>query len=344
MAAQSRQENLDVVSLTRPAFAEIVRRMRAEPFSFEFFQAVWLLERSQPEGARVGYFSDPSREAVRFGAYPSLAFPASEIQAIDWTARPPMMLVNFMGLTGPSGVLPHVYTELIEERDRLQDRSLREFLDIFNHRLISLFYRAWARHRFMVEPNPFQICLRSLIGLGTPGLQDRQTVLDDSLVYYAGLFALQPRSATALERVLEDYFHVPVEVVQFVGAWYPLGPDSTCWLEERGTGSEELGLGVVVGDAVWDQQSRARIRLGPLALDEYREFLPGCSGYRRLRDLTRFFSRGEIDFDVQLILKQADVPDWQIEEESPVQLGWTTWMKTQPVFSRNPEDTVLPLD
>jgi len=60
MAAQSRQENLDVVSLTRPAFAEIVRRMRAEPFSFEFFQAVWLLERSQPEGARVGYFSDPS--------------------------------------------------------------------------------------------------------------------------------------------------------------------------------------------------------------------------------------------------------------------------------------------
>jgi type VI secretion system protein ImpH len=344
VAAQSRQENSDVALYSASAFEEILRRMRTEPFSFSFFQAVWLLERMNPHGAPVGRFSDPRREVVRFGAFPSLVFPASEIQTIDWRAEPPQMVVNFMGLTGPSGVLPRVYTELIEERGRLLDRSLRDFLDILNHRLLSLFYRAWARNRFPVEPWRLRQCLLSLVGLGLPALENRQTVEDDSVAFYCGLFALEARSAAALERILADYFRAPVEIVQFVGAWYRLGDDSTCRFGGNEGPSEALGMGVVVGDAVYDLQSRVRIRLGPLSLRQYEEFLPGHLGYRRLRDITRFFSRGEFDFEVQLILRQADVPDWRMEDDSTVQLGWTTWMKTRPVFPRNPEDTVLALN
>ena len=228
MAAQSRQENSDVAVHSARLFEEILRRMRAEPFSFSFFQAVWLLERIDPDRAGVGRFSEPGHEVVRFGAYPSLAFPASEIQTIEWKPDPPQMVVNFMGLTGPSGVLPHVYTELIEERGKLQDRSLRDFLDILNHRLISLFYRAWARSRFHIEPWRLRQCLLSLVGLGLPALENRQTVEDDSIAFYCGLFALEPRSAAALERILADYFQAPVQIVQFVGAWYRLGDDSTC--------------------------------------------------------------------------------------------------------------------
>jgi type VI secretion system protein ImpH len=344
MAAQSGQENSDVALYSAGLFDEILRRMRTEPFSFSFFQAVWLLERMRPDGAAVGRFSEPRREVVRFGAYPSLVFPASEIQTIDWKAEPPQMVVNFMGLTGPSGVLPRVYTELIEERGKLQDRSLRDFLDILNHRLISLFYRAWARSRFPIEPQRLRQCLLSLVGLGLPALECRQTVEDDSVAFYCGLFALQSRSAAALERILADYFQAPVEIVQFVGAWYRLGDDSTCRFGDSDSPSEVLGEGVVVGDAVFDLQSRARIRLGPLSLRQYEEFLPGRLGYRRLRDITKFFSRGEFDFEVQLILRQAEVPDWRMEDDSPVQLGWTTWMKTRPVFPRSPEDTVLALN
>ena len=344
MAAQSRQENSDVAVHSAKLFEEILRRMRAEPFSFSFFQAVWLLERMHPDRAGVGRFSEPGHEVVRFGAYPSLAFPASEIQTIEWKPDPPQMVVNFMGLTGPSGVLPRVYTELIEERGKLQDRSLRDFLDILNHRLISLFYRAWARSRFHIEPWRLRQCLLSLVGLGLPALENRQTVEDDSIAFYCGLFALEPRSAAALERIVADYFQAPVEIVQFVGAWYRLGDDSTCRFGGREGPSESLGMGVVVGDAVFDLQSRARIRLGPLSLRQYEEFLPGRLGYRRLRDITKLFSRGEIDFEVQLILRQSDVPDWRMEDDSPVQLGWTTWMKTKPVFPRSPEDTVLSLN
>jgi type VI secretion system protein ImpH len=343
LASPGGQENPDVTG-SHSAFEEVLRRMRTEPWSFAFFQAVWLLERMDPNGGSIGSFSSPRDEVVRFGAHPSLAFPASEIQEIDWTARPPRILVNFMGLTGPSGVLPRVYTELIQERAKSQDYSLRDFLDILNHRLISLFYRAWARNRFAVEPARLRQCVLALIGLGLPALERRQTVDDESFLFYSGLLALQPRSAVALERILQDYFQVPAEVVQFIGGWYRLGPESTCRFENEASPAEQLALGLVVGDAVWDRQSRARIRLGPLTLDQYEQFLPGRSGYRRLRDITRFFSRGEWEFDVQLILARTAVPDWRVEDESPVQLGWTTWIKTRPGFPRDPEDAVLPLN
>src|SRR6516164_2920918 len=98
MAAQGRQEDSNVAAYSVGAFGEIWRRMRTEPFSFSFFQAVWLLERMHPDRTGVGRFSEPRREVVRFGAYPSLVFPASEIQAIDWKPDPPQMVVNFMGL------------------------------------------------------------------------------------------------------------------------------------------------------------------------------------------------------------------------------------------------------
>ena len=119
-----------------------------EPFRVEFFQAVQLLERIYPDREPVGLFVHPSREVVRFAAYNRLGFPASEIQSIDWPADgPPVMDVNFLGLTGPSGVLPHIYTLLLIERRFARDRRLQDFLDIFHHRMISLYYQAWRKYR-----------------------------------------------------------------------------------------------------------------------------------------------------------------------------------------------------
>ena len=141
---------------------------------------------------------------VRFGAHAPVAFPASQIQELE---RPPdgpvRMRVNFMGLTGPLGVLPLMYSELVIERLRARDRTMRDFFDIFNHRMISLFYQAWEKYRFTIpyergERDPFSHHLLALLGLGTPGLQDRQDVADDSLLFYSGLLSLHARSATAL--------------------------------------------------------------------------------------------------------------------------------------------------
>jgi len=256
------------------------------------------------------------------------------------------MVVNFMGLTGPLGVLPLYYTQQVIERTRARDTAARDFLDLFNHRMLSLFYQAWEKYRVAVQYerggyDRLSQYLRDLIGLGTKGLQRRQAVADDALIYYAGLLGQRPRSAQALQQLLEDYFGVPVAVEQFAGAWFALERSNQCWLEERRDASERLGWGAVVGDEVFDEQSRARVRLGPLTLAQYSDFLPTGTAYQPLRGLLRFFS-DEVDFEVQLVLKREEVPPCELgaEDETAPVLGWVTWVKTVGM-ARDPGDTVL---
>jgi type VI secretion system protein ImpH len=342
------------------AASEVGEKLRREPYSFDFFQAVRLLERFFPERASVGKFTHPETEVARFGAHPSLAFPASQIQSMSWPGddlpgatwpknKPVHLTVNFMGLTGPEGVLPNPYTTLLIERLRSNDAAPRDFLDIFNHRMISLFYRAWRKYRFDVaceqgERDLFSRHLLSLLGLGTDGLRDRQAVSDDTLIYYAGLLAQRPRSAQALQQILADYFEVPVRIEQFAGGWYRLDHETQCNLSEGKNQSGELGFGAVVGDEVWNQQSKVRIVLGPLTLDRYADFLPDGTSYEPLGAWVRFFSNDEWDFEVQLILEREQVPACTLGAEgtSGPQLGWVSWVKSVP-FKRDPDDTVLAL-
>ena len=329
---------------------KIRNRLGEEPFCFEFFQAVRLLAKLLPARQEVGRFNPPESELAHFSAHATVSFPASEIQSLSLPEDgQPVMTVNFMGLTGPLGVLPLYYTELVMERLRSRDTTLRDFLDIFNHRSISLFYQAWEKYRFPIayehgRSGHFVEMLQSMVGLGMPALANRQAVGDESLLFYTGLLAQQPRSAIALERILADYFEVPVEVEQFVGAWCSLDRDTQTRFEDSEGFSTQLGWGAVVGDEVWDLQSRVRIKLGPLPLKRYLEFLPAGSAYAPLRALTRFFSGGDLDFEVQLILEREEVPSCVLgaEGEQAPRLGWATWVKSVPL-GRDPADTVLHL-
>jgi type VI secretion system protein ImpH len=334
-------------ALARWPIAELLDR---EPYLFGFFQAVRLMARMEPERQLVGGFNNPASEVVRFGANADVAFPASEIQSLEPRAgQPPLMRVNFMGLHGPQGVLPRTYCELVNERMRARDTTLRDFLDLFNHRILSLFYQSWEKFHFEIpyergERDRFSHYVLALLGLQTPGLQNRQDVADDSLLFYGGLLSMHARSATGLRQVLEDYFSVPVEIEQFVGAWYPVEEESQCSLGENGGYSEQLGFGAVLGDETWDQQSRVRIQLGPLTLERYVDFLPGHEGHRQLRSLTRFYTGGESDVEVQLILRRQEVPACELKARDDVgpQLGWTSWMKTAE-FTHDAGETILEL-
>ena len=330
-------------------FAAVEQILHDAPCEFQFFQAVRLLELLGRGRQPVGRFAHPQQEAVRFGTHNSFPFPASQIQKLDWPENePPKMTVNFMGLTGPSGVLPLVYTELVVQRMRERDHTMAAFLDIFNHRMISFFYHAWEKYRFPVgyqrsRDDTFSRQLNSLLGIGTPGLEHRQKIDDDSLRFYTGLMTLQSRSASALRDILIDYFGVPVEIEQFVGSWYPLKDEDQCSFGDGFSLSEQLGIGSVVGDAVWDQQSKIRVKLGPMTMKEYQAFLPSGSEYRPMESLIRVFLNNEMDFEVQLILKRAEVPQTQLGAETGdgPPLGWTTWMKSSPGFERDPGDTLL---
>lgn len=346
MASSSRQSGGDV------ARDRLLQLMKEEPYSFRFFQMVRLLERLYPERKPVGIFASPSGELVRFSATPSLTFPASEIQTYTPQDEEPDRLdVNFMGLNVVNGPMPRAYTTALLERKRAKDRGTLEFFDIFNHRIISLFYRAWKRYRFFIAyettgqgDDEITQRLYDIVGLGTPGLRNRMAIPDEAAIYYAGLVGNQIRSAEGLKQVLEHYFRVAVEIRQFTGGWERLPDSQQTFLRETASFSECLGVGTVVGDEVWNQQGAMTVRLGPMALDQYRQFLPGARAQKELEAWLSFYSRREFDFVVQLVLDREDVPHTVLltEREQSPRLGYESWLKVKP-FHRDPDETTYVL-
>lgn len=355
-------------------------RLVEESFGFDFFQAVRLLERFYPERQAVGRMASPESEVVRFKGITSLNFPPSSIVDLRTTSadRPASMSVAFMGLTGLNGALPRPYTELLirleGERFGPGKFALRDWLDLFNHRLVSFFFRAWEKYRFSIPyerreyerpaPDPFTRGLLSLVGLGTPGLRDRLVVevpaaepqpqrrpvakVDDlSLLYYSGLFANQTRSAIGLESLLHDYFRLPVRVLQFQGQWLVLDEENQSRLGEE-EGHARLGDDLVLGDRVWNAEQAFRVQLGPLTWSQFNDFIPDDSGGGRhnafflLCHLARLYAGPELDFDVQLVLLAREVPECRLPvgDELGPPLGWTTWLRSEEL-DRDGTETVL---
>ena len=333
----------------RPNLALVAAALRKSPTGFDFFQAVRTLERLRPDRAAPGHFADPNQEVVRFTVNPSISFPPSEIHSLDMLDdEPARMSVNFFGLTGPLGVLPHHYTLFLAERKRARDHAATDFFDMFHHRMISFFYRAWAKNHFTIgyeSPghDHFSDHLLDLIGegldtVGTP--EDAR----EALPFYVGLLGPQARGAVALEQLLEDMFDIPVEVEQFIGGWYPLTVRDQCMLGEDDSPSAQLGLGAVAGDEVWDQQTRVRLRLGPMSKEQYDDFLPTGSAHAKLRWLVKYFSRDAFDFELQLILRREEVRGFRLgdDEDEAQPLGWSSWIKTG-TFARDADDAVVRL-
>jgi type VI secretion system protein ImpH len=325
-----------------------------EGYRFDFFEAVRVLERLYPDRQPVGGDASPAEEVVRFHSQVTLSFPPSAIHdmtPVQDDGSPAQMTVAFMGLTGPLGILPRHYTELILERIRRKDYALRDFLDLFNHRLIALFYRAGEKYRFPMAyeraalkhagSDRFSRYLFNLIGIGTERLHSRLDVGDTALLFYTGLLAQHPRSASTLAGLLQDYFAVPVAVHQFVGQWLLLGPEHRTRLGPV-TAHNALGISAMSGSRVWDQQAKFTVRVGPLTLAEFCQFLPSGSALQPLVQLTRFVAGQESDLDVQLRLQAAEVPWCQLGAtgDAAPRLGWSAWLKTGE-FTRDAEDTVL---
>ncbi len=329
------------------------QRLFEHPYEFDFFQAVRLLHLILNDRPGVGRIAKPSEEPVRFKVRQSLEFPPSSIHSLSDEADPPLMTVAFMGLTGVQGVLPHHYTVHILERGLYKDFAMAEFFDLFNHRILSLFYRAWEKHHFPVrlqlaaatgETDRFTDYLFDWIGLGTAGLRSRMAVPNQALLRYAGLLGQRPACAASLQAILRDYFEVDVEIEEFVGAWYPLKEEDQCELGAQSL-NNQLGEGAIAGDAVWDPQARFRVRLGPLKLVKFLSFFPDSRAVRELRDLIRFYVGSVMQFDVQLILKADEVPWCRLGDESPAgpKLGWCGWLKTGE-FADSARDGIFEID
>jgi len=312
------------------ALESLLHALGQAPYKFDFFQALRLLESAFPERPRWGHATRLSEDAVRFKQVPSLKFAPSSIAdfEVKESSDPHDLSVYFFGLCGPNGALPLHLTEYTRDRIRHDgDHTLAAFFDVFHHRLLTLFYRAWADARPTVhfdrpETDRFSVYVGSLFGIGSPALRDRDTLPDLAKQYYVGHLACQARHPDGLQAMLSDFFGLPVTIDEFVGQWTEIPSDYRLRLGEDPS-SATLGVSSTLGGHVWDCQQKFRITVGPLNWQDFCRLLPQGESLKRFSALVRNYIGDELLWDINLVLKRDQVPGWQLGEG---QLGQTLWM------------------
>ncbi|MFI5379645.1 MAG: type VI secretion system baseplate subunit TssG [Tepidisphaerales bacterium] len=312
---------------------------------FDFYQAVRRLEAVNPEKPRIGQSLRVADDCVRFCQKPSLRFEPVTVTGYQQASQyaPDRLFVAFMGLLGPHGPMPLHLTEYIRARElQANDPTLARFFDVFNHRMIALFYRAWRTNQQAVsfdrpDQDRFLAYFGSLIGISTPPFRNRDAIQDMAKLHYCGRLACPTKSAEGLVAILVDYFRVPVELEEFVGQWIELPVENRLRLAESPeTGT--IGRTAIMGSRVWECQHKFRLRIGPLTLADYQRLLPRGVSLRRLHDWVRNYCGDQFGFEVQLVLRKQDVP--KLRPGVIGQLGWTTWLSTKK-FEEDADDLVL---
>lgn len=317
-------------------------RVRSEPWLFEFRQAIRVLTLdARNRGTTV---ENLLAENIRFRTPASLAFPPSELVTAENRAADDLLdlCVSFFGLTGPSGVLPTRYTELlIERKNHFRDTSLHDFLDLFSHRAIALFYAASQKYRFhrQIEHNHREGFSRNLLdfaGAGLEGLRGRLQLTrepgeaDRFLMYHAGILAQKPISAVSLELLVRGLLGAPVKFENFQGTFLEL---STEHQSSLGKANCQLGLNTVLGARQYDCQTKATLAIGPLNSKAFAELLPGGSAARALGELIKFCVGHTLAIEVKLTMQHDCIPAPHLSTQATTQkqLGFNTWIRTRPI-------------
>lgn len=317
------------------AFESFLASVKKEPWRFDFFQALRTLEALRPDRPRLGKSERAVEDPIRLGQEPSLAFAPSTLgpSTAGTEGRPDRITTFFFGLFGPNGPLPLHLTEYARDRSRNEgDPTFGRFVDLFHHRMLSLFYRAWANAQPTAaydrpQADRFAEYIGSLVGIGTPAFRERDAMPDHAKLHFVGLLAGRTRSPEGLVAILKAFFQVPVRLRQFVGHWMSIPEEYRCRLGESPQVSI-LGQTVTLGSRVWDCQSRFGLVLGPLSFAEYCRFLPDGSSLGRLVAIVRNAIGDELMWDVRLVLQKEEVPVTQLNGIG--QLGRTVWLRTKP--------------
>jgi type VI secretion system protein ImpH len=358
-----RPADLTVVRpVTQAERGEFWSELTEKPWAFDFFGAVRKIEALYPELPGFGASSKVSEDLVRFSQKPSMAFaPCTMSECRPATDRAPQRLfVNFMGMLGPNGPMPLHITEHTFIRElHHKDFTFSRFLDVFNHRMVSLFYRAWAasnmaasfdrtppaalagdvayadRERVLsTDPDRYQTYVGSLVGLGMPSLRHRDAVPDIAKLYFAGRLAGGQKGPEGLRAILKTYFDVPVEIEEFVGRPMPLpdrywsrlggGPHVATDADAKAgaTLGTACGGAIVLGRHVWDSQGGIRITLGPMPFSSFVKFVPGSPSERRLRAWIRLYLTDEFFWQAVVVLDRNEVPKAQLSgRRRPGEIG-----------------------
>ena len=293
------------------------QELAATPYAHDLFQTLRRVQALKADAPRLGEALRPRDEAVRLGQDAELDFAPANIHSVQVDRSVPRIGQRAFGLFGPMGPMPLHLTEYARERERLHaDPTMARFADLFHHRALLMFFRAWAQsrpevHRDRPWDDDFSRWVSSLIGQGGKAFAQRSHVADDAKRLHAAWLMRGPRNAEGLAKVIRQYFGLPVRVEACVGHWLPLSEQDRTQLRPSTAPARNTALGVssVLGHRVWDRQSHARLHIGPLTLTQFQQFMPGQPTRVALRDWVREYLGLTVAVDVRLTLRGDQIPD-----------------------------------
>jgi len=308
------------------------QRLRRDPQAFEWLQALLLLEREQPQADSLGSGTSPQAEALKLRGPLTPLFAASQIESLEEIPGEPLTLNSPMfGLGGPDGPLPYAYQEWLQQRARAKDHAPAEFLDLFQHRLLSLLYKVMRKHRIALGfttpgASPVQAQLRALTGLLPKSLQERQAIPDCAVLACTALYADGRRSLAGFAAIVREQFAVAVELSAYEGAWREI-PRASRSVMKAGGRNLQLGRSAVAGTRVWDEHAGIRLTLGPLSSAQAGRFLPDGETHPALASLAALYFG--TDLDVKLVLLVRGAGPLQLGRQTPVLLSWNGGLQRQ---------------
>ena len=320
-----------------------VARLIRNPTQHHLFHALRVIEAAHADAPRLGESRRASQDRVRLEQVPELAFPPSTIAAFhsEKAGRPARLVNRFFGLFGPHGPLPLHLTEYARDRQRNhRDSAFVGFANMLTHRMMSLFYRAWASGQpapsFDRRDNdPVERRIAAIAGYGGDRMRGFDAMPDLAKRHFAGHLSAGVKHAEGLVAMLQSFFAAPVRVQQFVGSWLTLESDDRWQLGARAG----LGRATAIGSRVWSRAAKFRIVIGPLDLDTYRRLLPGQGALERLEAVVRNYAGDALDWDVNLVLTAAEVPRTALGAGAA--LGHTTWVGRRRDMAHDAADLYL---
>lgn len=320
--------------------AALYADVHAAPREHDFFALLRRVEALRPDLPRFGRALRPAQEALRLGQEPELDFAPAALASFDQPgAATPRLGVRFFGLLGPQGPMPLHLTEHVRERLRYRgDATPARFLDVFHHRMLALFYRAWAEaqptvHHDRPGDDRFAAWLGAACGLPAAG-EGPRALPQSARLFQAGLLGARSRHAEGLAKLLAQHFGVRVAIESHVAHWLVLATEDRSRLGV----AAQLGRSATAGGKLRDRQYKFRIALGPLDLAQYQDFLPGGAAWRALCEWVQHYAGLDLHWDVQLALAHAQVPEPRLGRR--VRLGVCAWIgRMDP--ARDPQDLRL---
>lgn len=321
----------------RAATTSVIKRLFNQPYDFSFLQAVLLFQKLIPNGNVIGTTLNPSEDPISFVSRYTYSLPSSDIYRIHLMDNKPVIEVNFWNIAGPHGPLPNPLSEKVIERIRDKDFALRDFIDIFNHRLLSVYYRVAQKYSFVLSP---ERTLETPVGnmlCAVTGVDSKQgAYLNASvpaLTQYAGILWQRPRSSAGLEQILSDYFQVPINIKQFVGAWVNIDRRQRSFMGRRKGRNHKLGRTTFLGKRFWQAGHHFIVNVGPLTTEQFHHFIPTGAAYLEMCDMIKFYAPLELSFQLKVLLAAGEslVPLGFENSIHDKRLGWNSVLSQTPL-------------